>query len=230
MSLTVYQSKFVLVGGRYPFTREPTNIVLTSTTGQQWDPQLPPMPTKRYCTSSVSTRSPEVLVVAGGRSPRKDLDVVEVLTDDKWSTADPLPAPDYAMHSTFHDENLYFIGGVYQYGILYTCSCASLISSCEKSSSHISNRQLWWKLEVEDHRTVAISCASRLVNINCWGRVECYSSTHHSWIEANSTGDEVQHHSLFIAASVLPTGDIVYAHDEGIYRMTVAGEYVCVYM
>ena len=66
MFLTTYLSKLVLVDGRHLSTGEPTNQLFTSATGQQWEPSLPPMPTKRYGTSSVSTRSPEVLVVAGG--------------------------------------------------------------------------------------------------------------------------------------------------------------------
>ena len=94
MSLTIYQSKLVLVGGLHPSTREATNQLLTSTAGRLWEPSLPPMPTKRYRTSSVSTRSPEVLVVAGGwDSNHEGLDVVEVLQGDKWLIVDPLPAP-----------------------------------------------------------------------------------------------------------------------------------------
>ena len=107
MSLTIYLSKFIAVGGRDPSTREATNTILTSTTGRQWEPSLPPMPTKRYDTSSVSTTSPEVLVVAGGRvSDKEMLNIVEVLMADKWITTDPLPAPDYCMVSTVHKGNL----------------------------------------------------------------------------------------------------------------------------
>jgi len=104
-SLATYQSKFVLVGRRHQFTRDPTNVLLTSTTGWQWEPLLPPMLTKRYLTSSVSTRSPEVLVVAGGKgSNGEGLGVVEALLGDKWTIVDPLPAPDHEMHSTLHHE------------------------------------------------------------------------------------------------------------------------------
>ena len=95
MSLTIYQSKFVAVGGWEFSTDEATNTILTSTTGRQWDPSIPPMPTKRCGTSLVSTSSPEVLVVAGGReSDREKLNIVEVLmTGHQWITVDPLPAP-----------------------------------------------------------------------------------------------------------------------------------------
>ena len=225
MSLTVYQSQFVLVGGRYPSTLEPTDIVLTSTTGEEWEPSLPPMPTKRYHTTSVSTRSPEVLVVAGGVGSHL-LDVVEVFKDDQWTTANPLPAPCSEMRSTLHDRNLYFIRGTYQQPI-YTCSCASLILSCEKSSSNTSNSPLWRELQALG-LTAVISHSSRLISIEGLGRVKCYSSTHNSWVEATSEGDTPHNYCCFKAACVLPTGDIVYAHKyDGIYRMTVSGIYVC---
>ncbi len=92
-SLTTYQSKFVLVGGRNPSTREPTNSLLTSTTALDWKPSLRAMPTHRYWPSSVSGGSPEVLVVAGGGDSHYEyLDVVEVLLNDHWTTADSLPS------------------------------------------------------------------------------------------------------------------------------------------
>ena len=93
MSLTTYQDKLVAVGGQHPSTNEATDHLLTSATGEDWQPSLPPMPTKRYWTSSVSAGS-QVLIVAGGRgSEGSALHTVEVLLDDQWSTAHPLPAP-----------------------------------------------------------------------------------------------------------------------------------------
>ena len=79
------------------------------------------MPTKRYGTSSVSTISPEVLVVTGGKgSDFKMLDIVEVLMTGQWITIDPLHTPAIDMVSTVHEGNLYEIlychgdGGVYR--------------------------------------------------------------------------------------------------------------------
>ena len=234
MSLTVYQSKFVLVGGRHPSTREPTNLVLTSTTGQRWEPSLPPMPTKRYRTASVSSISPEVLVVAGGvGSKNKILKVVEVLIGNNWTTVDLLPAPNHGMCSTFNDGNFYFIGRVNQNSTIYTCSCASLISSCKTSSSNTSNSQLWGQFLAPDSGTTTVSYSSRLVNVDVSGTFSCYSSTHDSWIEPTSDGERPNLYTSFIAAGVLPTGDIVYAHDgEGVYGVMVSGKYVymCAHM
>ena len=47
MSLTTYQDKLVAVGGVHPSTGEVTDQLLTSATGEDWQPSLPPMPTKR---------------------------------------------------------------------------------------------------------------------------------------------------------------------------------------
>ena len=223
MSLTVYQSKFVLVGGRHPSTRKPTNIVLTSPTGKEWESSLPPMPTKRCATSSMSTRSPEILVVAGGVGlSYKHLDVIEVFIGKKWTVVDSLPVPNNAIHSILHDGNLYFI---YEHAVIYTCNCASLISSCEKSSSHTPNRQLWKIFQAPRDNIIVVSYSSRLASINGGGTVRCVSSTHNSWIETTSEGDRPHDYSKFAAASVLPTGDIVYAHKYGgIYRIIVSGK------
>ena len=221
MSLTTYQSMFVAVGGRHPSTKEPTNLLFTSNTGLQWQPSLPPMPTKRYCTSSVSTRSPEVLVVAGGIGSRGlELNVVELLLGDQWSTADPLPAPCYYIHSTLHNGNLCFMGGEGQGDTVYTCSCTSLISSCETNTT--TDRPLWRQFKGPRDHTAAASYSSRLVSIDGWYNIRAYSSVSQSWMEATSTRDGS--HTHYMAAAVLPTGELVYAHADGVYKIKLSGE------
>ena len=163
MSLTTYQSKFTLVGGSHHSNGKLTNTLHTSTTGRQLEPSLPPMPTKRSLTSSVSTRYPEMLIVAGGRGSNfKILDVVEVLQEDKWTTVDPLPAPNDEMHSTLYDGNFHFMGGGNQGTTVYTCSCSSLISSVTESTSTTStDSPLWRQYQAPDKYTTAVSCSSR---------------------------------------------------------------------
>ena len=227
MSLTTYQSKFTLVGGRHRSTLELTNTLHTSTTGQQWEPSLPPMPTKRYRTSSVSTRSPEMLIVAGGRgSNDESLDMIEVLQEDKWTTVDPLPAPNYGMHSTLHEENLHFMGGWKQGTTVYTCSCSSLISSVTESTSTTSrDSPLWRQYQAPDKLTTAVSCSSRLANIDGRGTVRGYCKISQSWVKATSTGDIPHYKAIFLAATVLTTGDIVFCCSHGgVYRGLLSGE------
>ena len=186
MSLTTYHSMFVAVGGRHPSARKDTDLLFTSNTGLQWQPSLPPMPTKRYHTSSVSTRSPEVLVVAGG-----EFNVVELLLEDQWSTVDPLPASCFCMHSTLHDGNLYFMGGG-QGATVCTCTCTSLISSCGNNIT--TERPLWRQFKAPGGYHAAVSYSSHLVSIDGWCTIRAYSSVSQSWVEATSTGDR-KHHS-----------------------------------
>ena len=231
MSLAIYQSKLVLVGGRHDFTHEPTNELLTSTTGLQWEPSLPAMPTRRYLTSSVSTRSPEVLVVAGGRdSNDEDLDVVEVLQGEEWLMVDPLPAPASDMSSTLHDGELCFMGRWDGDSTVFTCSCTSLISSCSKSSDKSStDRPLWQEFQApqDDGGTTVVSCSSRLVNIDGMGRVRGYSSMSRSWLTITSTGP-TPNEDGYTATTVLDTGELILAHYySGIYRGAVSGEREC---
>ena len=227
MSLTIYQSKFVLVGGCHPSTFEPTNQVITITTGKEQEPSLRPMPTKRYWASSVSTRSPEALVVAGGRgSNKKELDVVEVLLGDEWLTVDPLPAPASAMSATVHDGKLCFIRYGGQDSTVFTCNCTSLISSCSQLRSNSStDRSLWQQFKAPGGvGTTIVSCSLRLVFIDRRGRVRGYSSMAQSWLTATSTGPTPDSYGT-TAATVLNTGELILAHEHGgIYRGAVSGE------
>ena len=231
MSLTIYQSKFVAVGGRDLSTDEATNTILTSTTGQQWEPSLPPMPTKRSDTSSVSTTSPEVLVVAGGKgSDNEVLNIVEVLMTDQWITIDPLPAPDYVMDSTVHDGNLYFMTCGDTPNTITTCSCTSLISSCTDSSSTSStDSPLWSQFQAPGGWQSMVSYSSQLVIIDGRGTARGYSSTTQSWVEASIAGNRPIDFDCCITITVLPTGEILYCSLVGVYRGTISGE-ICTLM
>ena len=225
MSLTTYQSMFVAVGGRHPSYSEPTDLLFTSDTGLQWQPSLPPMPTKRSHTSSLSTRSPEVLVVAGGLgSGWRELNVVELLLGDQWSTADSLPAPCHYMHSTLHDGNLYFMGGQEKNDTVYTCNCTSLISSYGNNTT--TDRPLWRRFWAPRIYTAAFSYSSRLVSIDYRCNIRAYSSVSQSWVEATSTGDRSSdRYTNYVAAAVLPTGELVCAHKYGgVYKVKLSGE------
>ena len=233
MSLTTYQSKFVLVGGRNRSTCEVNNTLHTSTTGQKWEPSLPPMPTKRHGAFSVSTTSPEMLVVAGGVGLHGEvLDVVEVLLEDKWTSVDPLPAPYYWMHTTFHDGNLYFMAGGKQGTTVYTCSCSSLNSSVTESASTTSmNSPLWRQYHEVCECTNVVSFSSRLTKIDGQGLVRGYCNITRSWVEATCTGDIPHKDTADIAATVHSgTGDIIYCHKHGgVYRVSLSGEKIIIY-
>ena len=225
MSLTTYQDKLVAVGGRRPSTREVTDQLLTSATGEVWQPSLPPMPTKRYDTSSVSAGSPEVIIVAGGTgSDGSYLHTVEVLLGNQWSTAHPLPTPCSTVRSSLHEGNFYFTGGR---NTIYTCSCTSLITSCGLTNNDTSTATPVWRELKAPYDTVAIfSYSSRLITVDNRCSIRGYSNMRQPWVETTSEGKGKDGYTLYLAAAVLPTGQLVVAHNGGVYRVTLSGECV----
>ncbi len=219
-SLTTYQSKFVLVGGSHSSTYEPTNSLLTSTTGLDWKPSLCAMPTPRYFPSSVSGGSPEVLVVAGGTgSPGKHLDVVEVLLNDHWTTADSLPSSCLNMRSTFHEGNFYFTGGHDKEEILFICSLESIIAS---ASDGRTRRQTIWRTVTTLTKIYAIvSYVLNLIGIDIDSTIRSYSNKTEKWIETTSEGDRPV--SVCVATAVLCTGQLLVANSDGVYKETLSG-------
>ncbi len=221
-SLTTYQSKFVLVGGHHPSTYKPTNSLLTSTTGLDWEPSLCAMPTRRYWASSVSGGSPEVLVVAGGYGSHYWLDVVEVLLNDHWTTADSLPSSCINMRSTFHEGNFYFTGGNGREKILFICSLESIIAS---ASNGRTRRQTMWRTVTTLTAIFAIvSYVSNLIGIDHFTTISSYSNKTEEWIETTSEGDRPeQKYSVWIAIAVLSTGQLLVATINGVYKETLSG-------
>ncbi len=221
-SLTTYQSKFVLVGGKHPSTGELTNSLLTSTTGLDWKPSLCAMPTHRYWPSSVSGGSPEVLVVAGGSvSPDEYLDVVEVLLNDHWTTADSLPSSCCYMRSTFHEGNFYFTGGDDKEKILFICSLESLTAS---ASNGRTRRQTIWRTVTTLTAIFAfVSYVSNLIGIS--STISSYSNKTEEWIETTSEGDRPEHkyNGGQIATAVLSTGQLLVANRDGVHKATLSG-------
>ena len=215
MSLATYQSKFVAVGGRDHL--EPTNVLHTSISGLEWEPSLPPMPTKRYMTSSVSARSPEALVVAGGKdSQHKRMKVIEVLLGDKWTSVDFLPSPDCGMHSTFHDGKIFFMRNEKTKAMDYSCSFSSLISLTTRSSKD--TVPLWEHLQTpgeKENMGAIVSFSSNVVSINGNAIVRAYSNTIKSWVKATSVGKKSKRHGYHIVASSFSTREIVFINRRG---------------
>ncbi len=219
-SLTTYQSKFVLVGGVHPSTDEPTNSLLTSTTGLDWKPSLRAMPTRRYRASSVSGGSPEVLVVAGGRGSHDEyLDVVEVLLNDHWTTADSLPSSCWYMLSTFHEGDFYFTRKADKRGILFICSLESLTASA--SNGRTRRQTIWRTVTTRPCIFAIVSYVSNLICIDIHFTISSYSNKTEEWIETTSEGDRpVGGH---LATAVLSTGQLLVVSEYGVFKGTLSG-------
>ena len=228
MSLATYKSKFVAVGGLNVSTRQPIDTVFTSDTGLKWQISLPPMKTKRFFTSCISTRSPHVLVVAGGCDYwGKILDVVEVLQENNWHTVYSLPKPCFGMTATLHQDEVVFTDR--NSATVFKCNYISLISSGTGSTT-TSGTPLWIFFLAPDRFTSTISYSSRLVNIGRLGCIRGYCTMSQSWIEVF----RIPFPSIFqcdllilrcdLAIGVLPTGDLVFSNFHGVYKVKVSGE------
>ncbi len=222
-SLTTYQSKFVLVGGRHPSNDKLTNSLLTSTTGLNWKPSLRAMPTHRSLPSSVSGGSPEVLVVAGGSdSHGMDLDTVEVLLNDHWTTPDSLPSSCYNMQSTFHEGNFYFIGRLDNRGILFISSLESLIESATNGRTR--RQTIWRRVTTLTDIFAIASYVSNLIGIDGYSTIRSYSNKTEEWIETTSEGDRPERkYGGCIATAVLSTGQLLVVNDNGVHKGTLSG-------
>ncbi len=218
MSLTTYRSQFVTVGGCYGNCGRASNQLFTSYTGLVWQPSLPPMRTKRYYVSSISTRSPHVLVVAGGHGYNTvTLDIVELLLEEQWHTVDPLPKPCRGMAATLHQDEVVFTDR--NSATIFKCDCTLLISSCTESNTTTTDTPLWTLLVAPHKYTTTISYSLRLVSIHCHGMIRVYCNISKSWVTVARLND-----IYLYGATVLPTGDLVIAGKYGVYRVKVSGE------
>ncbi len=181
------------------------------------------MPTPRYRASSVSGGSLAVLVVAGGRGSHDEwLDVVEVLLNDHWTTADSLPSSCSDMRSTFHEGNFYFTGGNGKEEILFICTLESLIASA--SNGRTTPLTIWRTVTTPTAIDAIASYLSNLIGIDRYSTVSSYSNRTEKWIETTSEGDgPAKKIALWIATAVLTTGQLVMANSNGVYRGTLSG-------
>ncbi len=182
------------------------------------------MPTPLSWPSSVSGGSPEVLVVAGGiGSHSEDLDVVEVLLNDHWTTADSLPSSCYNMRSTFHEGNFYFTGGYGKIEILFICTLESLISSA--SNGRTTPLTIWRTVTTSTHTFAIASSLSNLISMDKYSKVRIYSNKTEKWIETTSEGDGPghQYNMKRIATAVLSTGQLLVAVKDGVYKVSLSG-------
>ena len=100
-------SKLVLIGGREAVSEGVTNLVSTWT-GQEWQQDLPPMPTKRFRPGVTTYHT--FVVVAGGRDNQSlfsSIDILNTTTHQWWTPANlQLPQPMFRMQCTISSAHL----------------------------------------------------------------------------------------------------------------------------
>ena len=163
-------------------------------------------------------------MVAGGQSSDyRQIYVVEVLQGNQWSIVEPLLSSGHniILNSTLHNGNIYF--SAYSKCFFVTCSLSSLISVCKEPGNY-SETRLWNELNAPVDTTSIASFGSRLVAVNDEQILQGYSNiSSSSWMGVSSTG-VVAGVAGTQALTVLPTGKLVLACEEGVYIVTLSGE------
>ncbi len=202
-ALTTYHSQLVLIGGMEASSHEITNKLWISDQDaiMNWKSSLlPPMPTRRFRSSAVTTGTPESIIVAGGvGEDRADLDTVEALVQEQWSTCQPLPKPCYDMNSTIHNGKLYLMGGADQGYAVFYCDLVSLISSSQCEQSLASS--LWNSFDACVDYSVPVSMGQHLMAMRR-NTINAFSPPTKSWIHVEDLPVGVTSR----AAIVLPNG------------------------
>ena len=219
-SITVINGQLTTVGGY-------ESNELFSLTGEgssrRWTKEYPPMPTKRWCTTSLCTGA--TLIVAGGRGEGLVvLSTVEVMNTEnhQWSTAADLPQPLYLASATVCGDRIYMLGGYdecYTFTkSVYTCSVSAFLLSsslvAKFKRTFLSDKANVWR-QVADLPVRLSTCESfhgRLLaiggkddSVKPTTAVYEYSSTSNSWevISHMTTG----RYSFFTA--VLPNNQLM---------------------
>ena len=147
-SLAVINGQPTAIGGRDDkFAKTNKLFTLRGWLRRGWSDVFPPMPTKRYGTTAVTSK--ERLIVAGGSigPDRADtINTVEVMDTNTlvWSTVASLPHPYNWTSATICGDHLYMLGGVDYKGrtkSVLTCSLTELLRS--SSSSSLSSSSVW---------------------------------------------------------------------------------------
>ncbi len=113
--------------------------------------------------------------MAGGYgSHDEELDVVEVLLNDHWTTADSLPSSCWNMRSTFHEGNFYFTGGAHKREIIFICTLESLIASA--SNGRTTPLTIWRTVTTSTDTYAITSSLSNLIGMDEHSTVRIYST------------------------------------------------------
>ena len=140
-SLAVIRGHLTAIGGCKDSLQKHTYTSKLLSLNKSWAVVFPPMPTKRRCTTAVTSK--EHLIVAGGLTGASVYDAVsnvEVMNTETlvWSAVASLPHPYYRVSAAICNGLLYMLGGEDDKGqskLLLTCSLSELLQSSSSSSS-----------------------------------------------------------------------------------------------
>ena len=223
-ALVVYHSQLVLVGGRMT-GGSVTNKLWTLNRRNQLKETLPPMTVRRWGASAVEYSSN--IIVSGGRNDQVEsfmyIAIVEVYNGHHWVKAQSLPKACWGMMSAILNGHWYLAGGhVHGQGKeVYYASLESLIASCQPSRRHLPS--VWSSLADVPHvNSILVVFGNRLVAIghDTSSSIHAYSPYSWSWVHVGDNPSS----ALTIAVAVLPSGDLMVAGRDTLYRGILNGE------
>ena len=217
-SLAVINGLITSVGGCKTLFGSPDNklfSLMNAKKNKEWVEQFPPMPTKRYCTATVTTK--HHLIVVGGRSGLSNhLDTVEVMDIQTliWSVAARLPHPySSASITVCGDNHLYILGGIKDNYLnsnsVLTCSLTNLLQSCSETLSD----PVWHRIaDVPVYYSTCAAVNGELVAVGGVDASDMTASAVHKYNPTTNSWDLISHmptarHDCLVA--VLPTNKLM---------------------
>ena len=215
-SLVIINGALTAVGGCSDVFEQSTYTnKLLSLHSNSWAAVLPPMPTKRHSTTTVTTDTMEHVIVAGGSSSPfiVNIPTVEVMDTQSqvWLSVASLPRPHSAASATTCGDHLYLLGGFDDRGktkSVLTCSLSQLIGLSSLSSSSV-----WYRVaDAPVYRSTCVAVNGELLAVGgCDERgkakdvVYKYNTRTNSW-DFIGTMPTARYNSLI---AMLPSNEIM---------------------
>ena len=146
-AMTSLANRLVLVGGRDPRNKKPTNQLAVFESGE-WTHPYPPMNIARDSSTAVSFNNH--IIVAGGHDDKVRISSVAVLdvASRRWYIAQSLPNPRSGQKSTLIGNTLYLMGGFDHTGtVTKTVHHVDLNELITKDLSNLDTPTLWQTLQ-----------------------------------------------------------------------------------
>ena len=216
-SLAVIRGLLTAIGGKkgqcHVLSMDNKLLSIVNDKNKKWVEHFPPMPTKRYNTTAVTTE--QHLIVAGGESEWNSLNTVEVMDIQTlvWSTAASLSHPYSYASATICGNHIYMLGGFDKKDgrsrSALTCSLTKLLKSCGKTSSD----SVWYRIaDVPGYYSTCTAINGELVAVGGedaehkkTAAVHKYNPTTDSW-DIISNMPTARHYCL---VAVLPINEMI---------------------
>ncbi len=213
-AMTSLANQLVLVGGRDPRNKKPTNQLSVFKSGE-WTHPYPPMNIARSSSTAVSFNNH--IIVAGGSDDKGPTSSVEVLdvTSRRWYIAQSLPHPRSHLKLTLIGNTLYLMGAYDHTEPTKTVYHVDLNELIAKALSNLDTPTLWQTIEDTPLKLSApLSIGRSLLavggmdyrrNASSW--ILLYQPDTRRWVKVG----DLPTARYTCTCSVLPSGEVIVA-------------------